>query len=137
MTKIVKNYVADKIRKGVEPKLNALKKAAQDVEAATPTHDDVMKAIYASEEYKALEGFIRKWAKDRNAEVFSTGYRTKRLMHDQLRVEYKAVLKAKGELNAFSDKVDEVVRDTLVAMELSKSKADVDELIANALASLK
>ena len=137
MTKIVKNYVADKIRKGVEPKLKALEKAAKDAAAATPTHDDVLKAIRASEEYKALEAFIRKWAKGHNAEVTAVGYRSKYLMRDDFRVEYKAVLKAKKEFNDFSEKVDEAVRDAIVTMELSKSKADVDVLIAKALEALK
>lgn len=133
MTKIVKNYVADKIRKAAEPKLAALKKAARDAAELMPCHDDVMKAVYASDEYKALEGFIRKWAKDRDANVVCTGYRTKRLMREEFKLEYRDVLKANKALNDFSDKVDEVVRDTLVTMELSKSKADVDELIGQAL----
>lgn len=137
MTKIVKNYVADKIRKGVEPKLKALEKAAKDTAAAMPSHDDVVKAIRASEEYKALEVFIRKWAKSHNAEVTAAGYRSKYLMRDDFRVEYKAALKAKKEFNDFSDKVDEAVRDAIVTMELSKSKADVDGLIAKALEALK
>lgn len=137
MTKIVKNYVADKIRKGVEPKLTALKKAAQDAAAAAPSHDDVVKVVRASEEYKALEAFIRKWAKSHNAEVTAVGYRSKYLMRDDFHVESKAALKAKKEFNDFSDKVDEAVRDAIVTMELSKSKADVDGLIAKALEALK
>lgn len=137
MTKIVKEYIERKIREAAEPKRAALQKALNDAMAATPCHDSVMKAVYASDEYKALEAFIGKYAKAHNASVMCTNYNSKHLMDERFRLEFKDVMKVNRECNEFSGKIDSTIQDAWVAMELSKSKEDVDKLIAKAVASLK
>ena len=136
MTKIVKDYIEAKIREGAQPKKDELNDILETLEKSTPHDDDIDKAIYASDEYKALEAFIRKWAKEHHARVRSTAYRSNRLMNTAFEMNFEDIETAQKNVHKFSDKVDTVVRDAIVAMELSKSKEDIDQLIAKAVANL-
>ena len=57
-------------------------------------------------------------------------------MSTEFVMDFDAPINARKTLGAFEDKLNVAIRDTLVTMELSKSKEDVDQLIAKAVASL-
>lgn len=137
MTRIVKEYIEAKINEGAQPKLDALREELACISKSTPTSDDAEKAVFGSAEYKALEAFIRKWAKAHHATVRSTAYKAAHLMDTEFVLDFEDVDKARKAVNDFESKKRTVVRDALVAMELSKSKEDVDQLIANAIEGLK
>ena len=136
MTKIVKEYIEAKIREGAQPKLDALRKKLADLQGVTPDAEDANKAVYNSQEYKALEAFIRKWAKDHHATVRGAAYRSNKMLTTSFLLVFDQVNDAKNAVTDFNFKITNAVRDALVAMELSKSKEDVDQLIAKAVADL-
>lgn len=136
MTKIVKEYIERKICEGAQPKYDALKKNLEDIRAATPDREDIDKAVYSSPEYKSLEAFIRTWAKNHQATIYGTGYSTNKLLTTSFCMRFNRVAAAEKAVHDFEGKLDNAVRDALVAMELSKSKEDVDQLIAKAVANL-
>jgi len=137
MTRIVKEYIEAKIREGAQPMLDKINHDVDEIDKNTPTDNDVEKAVFGSAEYKALETFIRKWAKAHHATVRSTAYRASHLMSTEFVMDFDATINARKTLGAFEDKLNTAIRDALVAMELSKSKEDVDQLIAKAIEGLK
>ena len=65
MTRIVKDYITRKIREGAQPKLDKLRRELAQASENRVGDGEFAKAVYASPEYKALEAFIRKLAKDK------------------------------------------------------------------------
>lgn len=135
MTKTVKDYVERKIKEASMPKKAALEKKLEDVKAASLDILGVEKEICASKEYKAVEAYISKWAKAHGAKI-KHSYRGETLMVSNFTVYYTAVENAEAELMDYVTKVNNVVEEALVTMELSKSKADLDAIIAEAVANL-
>lgn len=136
MTKVVKEYVERKIREGAKPTIDKLEAVKANVIDEEIGYADFEKAIFSSKEYKALDAFIRKLAKEHGAEV-RPYYRGGHLLRADLRIQSKRATMAEKDLNDYRIKVDNVVQESLVAMELSKSKEDVDQLIAKAIEGLK
>ena len=136
MTKVVKEYVERKIREGAERKIDELADKKSKALESSITKLDFERMIFSSKEYKAFESFILKLAKANGAELrrYSSGQAN--LVCTQFYFSTKATAKAEKELNDFKDKVSNVVQEALVTMELSKSKDDIDKLIAEALANL-
>lgn len=135
MTKTVKDYVERKIKEASMPKKMLLEKKLEDAKAASPDIMGVAKEICASKEYKAVEAYIRKWAKAHGAKI-EHSYRGETLMVSNFTVYYTAVENAETELMDYVAKVNNVVEEAIVTMEMSKSKADLDAVIAEAVASL-
>ena len=136
MTKVVKEYVERKIREGAKPTIDKLKEAKAKAADEGIGTADFEKAIFSSKEYKALDAFIRKLAKEHGVEV-RPYYKGDHLLRSSLCIQSKVADKAEKDLNDYRIKVDNVVQESLVAMELSKSKEDVDQLIARAIEGLK
>ena len=136
MTKLVKEYVQDKIQEGVAKKRAALHKEYEEARKATVEQEKIDEIVYASKEFKALEAFIRKWAENHGATVKSTGYKGGRLANTTFAVTFQRYTEARDKSAEFGYKVARVIRDTLVELELLKSKADVEKLIAKAVDTL-
>lgn len=136
MNKLVKEYVRDKIEEGVAKKRDALNKEYEEAKKAIIETDKIDDIVYASKEFKALEAFIRKWAKDHGATVKSANFKGTRLANTAFAVTFQRHTEARGKLADFNNQVARVIRDTLVELELLKSKADVEKLIAKAVDAL-
>lgn len=136
MTKVVKDYVERKIREGAKPTIDKLEKAKMDAYKTKFSETELEKAVFSSNEYKAVVALIRKIAKEHGAAI-EPYYADQQLLRMNMRIRSNTVVKAEKDLNDYRIKVDNVVQESLVAMELSKSKEDVDQLIANAIEGLK
>lgn len=136
MNKLVKEYVRDKIEDGVAKKRDALCKEYEEAKNAIIEKDKIDEIVYASKEFKALEAFIRKWAKDHGATVRSTAYKGTRLANTAFEMTFQRYTEAREKSADFGYKTARVIRDTLVELELLKSKADMEKLIAKAVDTL-
>lgn len=135
MTKVVKEYVERKIREGAQPTIDKLEKAKMDALETAFSENELEKVIFSSKEYKAVNALIHKVVKEHGSIVVPY-YKDEQFLRLNTRVNSNAVTKAENELNGYRDKVDNAIQEALVAMELSKSKEDVDQLIAKAIANL-
>lgn len=135
MTKVVKEYVERKIREGAQPNIDKLEEAKMNAVETSFSEDDLDKTVFGSKEYKAVDALIKKVAKEHGLNV-APYYKDEQLLRLNMRVRSNAVTKADNELKSYRDKVNNVVQESLVAIELSKSKDDVDQLIAKAIANL-
>lgn len=137
MTKIVKEYVEEKIREGAAPKRKVLEEEYEKVLKAQMSGEELDKLIYASKEFKALEALIRKLAKENDIVVKPAGYRSPYLVITSFDTTYTKNNAAREKLYRFDDKLAKAIREALVELELLKSKADVEAAIAKAVAALK
>jgi len=135
MNKVVKEYVERKIREGAQPTIDKLEKAKVDALETAFSENELEKVIFNSKEYKAVNALIHKIVKEHGSIVVPY-YKDEQLLRLNTRVNSNAVTKAENELKSYRDKVCNVVQESLVAIELSKSKDDVDQLIAKAVANL-
>ena len=135
MNKVVKEYVERKIREGAQPTIDKLEKAKVDALETAFSENELEKVIFNSKEYKAVNALIHKIVKEHESIVVPY-YKDEQLLRLNTRVNSNAVTKAENELKSYRDKVCNVVQESLVAIELSKSKDDVDQLIAKAVANL-
>ena len=136
MTKVVKDYVERKIREGAKPTIDKLEKAKMDAYKTKFSETELEKAVFSSNEYKAVVALIRKIAKEHGVAI-EPYYADQQLLRMNMRIRSNTAVKAEKDLNDYRIKVDNVVQESLVAMELSKSKEDVDQLIAKAIEGLK
>ena len=132
MTKIVRDYITDKIIDATQPQLNKL----QDKVAATHREVDRGKLsdmIAGMKEFKALSAALKKAMYDKFGVTLTSldppGYYS---VNWNVPENDKAV-KAVEDFTAMRSRV---IRDALVDVELAKSKADVDAAIAKAVAEI-
>ena len=133
MTKIVRDYITDKIKEGTQAKLDELNKKV-DAENRNIARDDVDKLVKGLPEFKALQKAIGKSMKDKfGVEVTKVDVPCSYYWIEWDRPELR---KARNEFEKFIASRDRAIRDALVELELSKSKADVDGIITEAIAAL-
>lgn len=134
MTRIVKEYIKEKIKEGAQARLDELNARVDEAEKRKITHDDIEELVKDLPEFKALKKAVVKSMKDKfGAEVTKVGVpRT----YYWIEWNIPRIRKARDEREKFLLSLDRVIRDALVELELSKSKADVDEVIAKAVAAI-
>ena len=133
MTKIVRDYITDKIKEGTQARLDELKEKV-DSETNSITRDDVEKLVKSMPEFKALQKAVVKSMKDKfGAEVTNVS-----VPYAYYWIEWNIpmIRKMHDKRDEFICKINRYVRDALVELELSKSKADVDGIITEAIAAL-
>ena len=134
MTRIVKEYIEDKIKEGAKARLDELNAKVDEAERHKISHDDIEKLVKDLPEFKALQKAVVKSMKDKfGAEVTNVS-----VPYAYYWIEWNIpmIRKMHDKRDEFICKINRYVRDALVELELSKSKADVDGIITEAIAAL-
>ena len=137
MTKLVKDYIANKIQEGARPRIDKLSAELAKILATTPKGDVLYAEIEKSKEFKAAEEMVKRIAKNHGATpcTYGKGYKLLDVRH--IHFDFEAEKKARKALEDYRNRVSNAITEALVSLELAKTKVDVELLISQAIASLK